>query len=104
MIFISVLGTYQFCIVQRHNHTEVTHAQTRNEPPSVDVVRVLGTCLDNDADAKHNHRNDNRDATTGSIGQISVDEGSEPGTEFQNRGQHALFHPGRLCISLGLEM
>lgn len=80
----------QFCIVKRHDHGQTTNTETGDEPTREDIVLVLRASLHNDTHAEHHHGNQDSQATTESIGKISVNKGSNPGAELENGCQQSL--------------
>ena len=93
---------YQLCIVQWHDHAQISDTQTSHESTSIDEIGVLGARLDNDTHAEDHHCDDNGHSPSHSISQISVGQCTNPSSEFENRGQHALTGAGLGRISLSL--
>lgn len=94
---------YQLCIIQWHDHAQISDTQPRYESASIDEIGVLGARLDNDTHAEDHHRNDNGHSPSHSISQISVGQCTNPSSEFENRGQHALTGAGLRRVSLSLQ-
>lgn len=84
------MTTHQFGVIQRHDHTQVTDSQTCYEPAGEDIVLVLRARLDNNTDTEYHHRNQDRGSPTSRIREITVDQRSQPGSQFENGGQQGL--------------
>ena len=69
---------------QRNNHGQDTDTKTSNETTTVDVVGILSTCLDNDTDHEDNDTNLGGDLTTKLVGVVSVDQHTNPCSEFED--------------------
>lgn len=65
-------ATYQLCVIQRNNHTQITHSQTGNEPTGKNIACVFRTSLDNHTDAEDDHSDNDSLTTTHGIGEITV--------------------------------
>ena len=89
-------------IVQRHDHAQTTNTETGDKPTTIDVIGTESACLDDDTDDKDTSGDDSADASTNSIGEVSVNKGSNPRSEFQNGRQHALLDTLSFRISICL--
>lgn len=95
--------THQLGIVQRHDHTKISHPETGDEPTRQNEVLVDCAGLNDDTHAEDDHRDNNRDPAAQRIGQVAVDQGSQPSAQFKNRGQHTLSDSGEFGVTMGLD-
>lgn len=100
----AIVLTYQLCVIQRNNHTQITDTQTGNEPTSENIASVFRTSLDDHSDAEDDHGDNDSLATAQSIGEITVQQCTNPRSQFQDGCKHTLLKTSSSCISVGLYM
>lgn len=83
------LGRCDFGVVQRDDHREGTNTKTCDESTGENVVIVASADdrLDNDTDDEEGASNDDRELSTEFIGRVTIGKHTDPGTEFQDRGE-----------------
>lgn len=69
---------------QRDNHRQDTDTKTSNETTTVNVVDILSASLNNDTDHEDNDTNLGGDFTTELVGVVSVDQYTNPCSEFED--------------------
>lgn len=72
---------------QRNNHGQDTDTKTSNETTTVNVVDILSACLNDDTDHEDNNTNLSGDFTTELVGVVSVDQYTNPCSEFEDAAQ-----------------
>ncbi|KAH0340994.1 hypothetical protein KCU74_g76, partial [Aureobasidium melanogenum] len=72
---------------QRNNHGQDTDTKTSDETTTVNVVDILSACLNDDTDHEDNNTNLSGDLTTELVGVVSVDQYTNPCSEFEDAAQ-----------------
>ena len=73
-----------FRYLQRDDHGEDTDTKTSDETTTIDVVGILSACLDNNTNDEDAHTNLCGNLTTELVGIVSVDQHTDPSSEFEN--------------------
>jgi hypothetical protein len=81
--------TYEFSVVEGHQHAESSDTNTCDKASCDDVGIVLQQSLNNDTDSEDHTSNDDRPTTSCGIRKVSVDESTDPGTKFQNSSEQS---------------
>ena len=98
----SDLGWCQLGVVEWHDHAKGPNPQTSDESTAEDIVLVFRAGLSDDPNSEDTTSNDGGESAPDSVSQPAIDQGTDPGTKFEDRCQQPLLNTSASRVAVGL--